>query len=281
RATVISGTAEAVEDIAAQLATRGHRTRRLKVSHAFHSPLMDPMLEEFRQVLAGVEFHTPRLPMPAGDAALDPEYWVRHIRNTVRFTGQISWLEQHDTTLYLEIGPGGVLTAMAQDTITRAGALLLPTLHKNHDETHAITRTAAELHANGTLVDWQAFFSREGSVPRRVELPTYAFQRRRYWLDATSGRRERTAGSPVDGWRYRVVWRPMASNNADLKGDWLLLVPAGHEARPLVRDVVRALESGHGAVRQVVLGPVDADRVRFAEELRGVLEEFDATGVLS
>ncbi|MGW4551114.1 type I polyketide synthase, partial [Streptomyces violaceorubidus] len=81
RATVISGTTEVVEDIAAQLATRGHRTRRLNVSHAFHSPHMDPMLEEFRHILTNVEFHTPALPLPAGDAVLDPEYWVRHIRD--------------------------------------------------------------------------------------------------------------------------------------------------------------------------------------------------------
>ncbi|WP_037924781.1 acyltransferase domain-containing protein, partial [Streptomyces violaceorubidus] len=84
RATVISGTTEVVEDIAAQLATRGHRTRRLNVSHAFHSPHMDPMLEEFRHILTNVEFHPPGLPLPAGDAVLDPEYWVRHIRDTVR-----------------------------------------------------------------------------------------------------------------------------------------------------------------------------------------------------
>ncbi|MFE1409124.1 SDR family NAD(P)-dependent oxidoreductase, partial [Streptomyces sp. NPDC058770] len=281
RATVISGTGEVVEEVAAQLAARGHRTRRLKVSHAFHSPLMDPMLEEFRQVLAGVEFHTPQLPLPAGDAVLDPEYWVRHIRDAVRFADQITWLEQHDTTRYLEIGPGGVLTAMAQDSITCAEARLLPTLHKNLDETHAVTRATAELHVNGTPVEWQAFFSSEETAPRRVELPTYAFQRSRYWLDATSGRRERTGGSPLDGWRYQVVWRSMPSGAAELTGDWLLLVPAGHEGRPLVRDIVRALEAGHGAVRQVVLDTADADRVRFGEELHGALGEFDATGVLS
>ncbi|MFP8888097.1 acyltransferase domain-containing protein, partial [Streptomyces mangrovi] len=146
RATVISGTGEIVEEVTAQLVARGHRTRRLKVSHAFHSPLMDPILEDFRQVLANVEFHTPQLPLPAGDAVLDPEYWVRHIRDAVRFADQITWLELHDTTRYLEIGPGGVLTAMAQDSITCADARLLPTLHKNLDETHAVTRTAAELH---------------------------------------------------------------------------------------------------------------------------------------
>ncbi|PWS44023.1 polyketide synthase, partial [Streptomyces sp. ZEA17I] len=203
RATVISGTAEVVEDIAAQLATRGHRTRRLKVSHAFHSPLMDPILDEFRQILANVEFHTPRLPMPAGDTALDPEYWVRHIRDTVRFTDQISWLEQHDTTRYLEIGPGAVLTAMAQDTITRAEALLLPTLHKNLDETHAVTHAAAELHVSGMEIAWLKVLADLGVTPsHRVELPTYAFQRRRYWLKETvgvsAGRLNETADAAAD-----------------------------------------------------------------------------------
>ncbi|CAL9351347.1 3-ketoacyl-CoA thiolase [Streptomyces sp. enrichment culture] len=285
RATVISGTEHIVEDIAAQLSAGGHRTRRLKVSHAFHSPHMDPMLDQFRQVLDSVEFHPTRLTLPAGQAVCDPEYWVRHIRDAVRFADQITWLEQHDTTRYLEIGPGGVLTALAQDTVTRTDTLLLPSLVKNLDETHALTRATAELHVNGTPVDWQAFFTGRGNTPRRVDLPTYAFQRRRYWLDARSGRREQTGGSPVDGWRYRVVWRPMpdASDTAELTGDWLLLLPAGHESRPLVRDVVRALESGHGAVRQVVLDTAVADRERFAKQLRDARAEFDApvTGVLS
>ncbi|MGA5629854.1 acyltransferase domain-containing protein, partial [Streptomyces cellulosae] len=182
RATVISGTEHIVEDIAAQLSAGGHRTRRLKVSHAFHSPHMDPMLDQFRQVLDSVEFHPTRLALPAGQAVRDPEYWVRHIRDAVRFADQITWLEQHDTTRYLEIGPGGVLTALAQDTVTRTDTLLLPSLVKNLDETHALTRATAELHVNGTPVDWQAFFTGRGNTPRRVDLPTYAFQRRRYWL---------------------------------------------------------------------------------------------------
>ncbi|MFE0678658.1 type I polyketide synthase [Streptomyces sp. NPDC058867] len=285
RATVISGTEHIVQDIATQLTTRGHRTSRLKVSHAFHSPHMNPMLDQFRQVLHSVEFHPTRLALPAGNAVHDPEYWVRHIRDAVRFTDQITWLDQHDTTRYLEIGPGGVLTALAQDTLTRTDTLLVPTLVKNLDETHALTRAAAELHVNGTPVDWQSFFTGRGNTPRRVDLPTYAFQRCRYWLDARSGRREQTGGSPVDGWRYQVVWRPMPdeSDTAELSGDWLLLLPAGHESRPLVRDAVRALESGHGTVRQVALDTAVADRGRFAEQLRDARAEFDApvTGVLS
>ncbi|WP_030192259.1 type I polyketide synthase, partial [Streptomyces violaceorubidus] len=150
-----------------------------------------------------VEFHPPGLPLPAGDAVLDPEYWVRHIRDTVRFNDRISWLEQHDTTRYLEIGPGGVLTAMAQDTLTRAEALLLPTLHKNLDETHAVTRAAAELHVSGMEIAWPDVLADLGVRPsHRVELPTYAFQRRRYWLKETvgvpAGRLDETADAAAD-----------------------------------------------------------------------------------
>ncbi|WP_277349319.1 beta-ketoacyl synthase N-terminal-like domain-containing protein [Streptomyces sp. N502] len=196
RATVISGTEHIVEDIAAQLSASGHRTRRLKVSHAFHSPHMDPMLDQFRQVLDSVEFHPTRLALPAGEAVRDPEYWVRHIRDAVRFADQITWLEQHDTTRYLEIGPGGVLTALAQDTVTRTDTLLLPSLVKNLDETHALTRAAAELHVSGAEIAWQDVLADLGlSAPRRVDLPTYAFQRRRYWLKETVGV---SAGLPGD-----------------------------------------------------------------------------------
>ena len=122
RATVIAGVAEAVLEVAAQFAESGRKTKRLKVSHAFHSPLMEPMLAEFRAVLESVVFAAPRLAvvshvtgeLAASEELCSAEYWVRQVRQAVRFADGIGWLEGHGVSRFLEIGPDGTLTALAQ-----------------------------------------------------------------------------------------------------------------------------------------------------------------------
>ncbi len=177
---VISGD----EDEVTAIAERFEKSKKLRVSHAFHSPRMEPMLDEFRALLQAATFHAPRIPIvsnltgtTAGEELLTADYWVNHVRQAVRFADGISHLDTQGVTTYLELGPGGVLSAMAQETV--AEAAFVPALRKNRPETDAVVTALAELHTNGTTVDWTAYYT--GTNPRRVDLPTYAFQHQHYW----------------------------------------------------------------------------------------------------
>ncbi|MEV0623696.1 type I polyketide synthase [Nonomuraea sp. NPDC050404] len=180
---VISGEEQAVLAVAAVLESRGVKTRRLRVSHAFHSPLMDPMLEDFRAVAATLTFNEPRIPIVStlsGETAerlCSPEYWVEQVRGAVRFADGIRTLHAQGVRAYLELGPDGVLTAMAADALADPDAVLVPVLRKDRDEPTAAMTALAELHVHGVPVDWRAVLP----GGRRVELPTYPFEHRRFW----------------------------------------------------------------------------------------------------
>jgi acyl transferase domain-containing protein/acyl carrier protein len=253
RSVVISGDEEAVTEVA------GHfdRTTRLKVSHAFHSPLMEPMLAEFRQVASGLTYREPVLPVVSnvtgtladpGDLC-DPEYWVRHVRETVRYHDGLGSLVARGVRRFLEVGPAPVLTALAADRPEADGAVHVATARRQGDETESLLRAVGQLHARGLSLDWDAVLATAGPV-RRVPLPTYAFQRKRYWLDATPG-----AGDPATGperLRYRIAWHPVAPSAAEprLEGTWTLVVPASHQEHPLVPALVDAVtrSGGHPSV---------------------------------
>ncbi|MGF0168722.1 type I polyketide synthase [Streptomyces albidoflavus] len=188
-AVVLSGDADAVTAVAAHFAERGRKTRRLSVSHAFHSVLMDPMLDSFRRVAETLTYAPPRIPVVSnltGEpvAAFDADYWVRHVRHPVRFADGMRWLESHGTTTYLELGPDAVLSATGRDCLTDEDAdiVLAPLLRDGHSEERQAVTALGLAHARGVAVDWERFFAGRGA--HRVELPTYAFQRKRYWLDA-------------------------------------------------------------------------------------------------
>ncbi|MEV4753350.1 SDR family NAD(P)-dependent oxidoreductase [Streptosporangium sp. NPDC049248] len=190
---VLSGVEEAVLDVAAALEERGVRTKRLRVSHAFHSPLMDPMLEDFRTLARTLTYGPPQIPVVStltGEAATaerlcSPDYWVEQVRGAVRFADGVRALHAQGVRAYLELGPDGVLTAMAVDTLAAesevevhtSDAVLVPVLRKDRDERIALMTALAELHVHGVAVDWQAVFP----DARRVDLPTYAFQHQRFW----------------------------------------------------------------------------------------------------
>ncbi|WP_063732707.1 type I polyketide synthase [Streptomyces sp. RTd22] len=187
---VIAGDEDAAEEIAASFQTQGRKTKRLTVSHAFHSPLMDPMLEAFRKVAESLTYETPKIPVvshltggiaPAAEIAT-ADFWVRHVREAVRFLDGIRALEAQGVTTYLELGPDGVLTAMAQECVTGDDAAFIPALRSGRPEAETLTTALATLHTRGTAPDWEAYYA--GTGAERVELPTYAFQREHYWLDA-------------------------------------------------------------------------------------------------
>ncbi|MGW7533245.1 type I polyketide synthase [Amycolatopsis sp. NPDC054798] len=181
---VVSGDEDRVLEIAGDWETRGRRVKRLRVSHAFHSHRMDGMLAEFRRVAESVEYHEPRVPVVSnvsGEliAEFSAEYWVRHVRETVRFGDGVRELAAQGVARFVEIGPGSVLTAMIGDSLD-SDAALIPVLRKDRGETAALTEAVGQLFVSGSTVDWEAFFA--GTGARRVSLPTYAFQRQRYWL---------------------------------------------------------------------------------------------------
>ncbi|WP_437344859.1 SDR family NAD(P)-dependent oxidoreductase [Streptomyces tubercidicus] len=193
---VLSGAETEVEQVITALEAEGRKVKRLRVSHAFHSPLMEPMLAEFRTVLSQLAYFEPQLTLVsnvtgrlADPADLrDPEYWVRHVREAVRFHDGIQAAHAEGVTTFLELGPDGVLSAMGQDCLPQT-ATLQPSLRKNRPEPGALLHALGVAHARGVPVDWTPLFP----GARTVELPTYAFQRRRYWLEGTAGAGDMTA----------------------------------------------------------------------------------------
>ncbi|MFD7490952.1 type I polyketide synthase [Streptomyces sp. NPDC059832] len=180
---VISGDEDAVLTIASGF----EKTKRLRVSHAFHSPRMEPILAEFKAVAENLTFRAPKLSIVsnltgelAGEELLSADYWVDHVRQAVRFLDGVRHLEAQGVTTYLELGPGGVLSAMGQDCVTGDEAGFVPALRKDRTETEALTTAVAELHTHGAPVDWAAYYANSGA--RRTDLPTYAFQHEHYWL---------------------------------------------------------------------------------------------------
>ncbi|WP_375155388.1 type I polyketide synthase [Streptomyces aureoverticillatus] len=194
---VVSGTESTVLDIAARWRDKGRKTRRLRVSHAFHSPQLAEILDEFGQVARKLTFHPPRIPIVSdvtGDIATaeelcSPEYWVRHAHATVRFHDGMRRLLAAGTRTFLEIGPSGTLTAMAEDCVAgeRPGTAtaVIPVARAGRPEADTARTAVSEAFAHGARVDWTRFF--DGTGARVVDLPTYPFQRHRYPWSSTAG----------------------------------------------------------------------------------------------
>ncbi|MFJ8060993.1 type I polyketide synthase [Streptomyces sp. NPDC096142] len=223
RATVISGSAAAVEAVAEELTRRGRRTRRLRIDNGYHSALLEPVLDEFRSVVAGVTAHPPQITVISnvtGDVATadelgSPDYWVRHLREGVRFADGISWLVEHGVTRFLEVGPDSTLVALAQECLPddTTERICLPLLYKDRREVPTLLAAVAGLFAHGVAVDWTRLLGPAPGTP--VDLPTYAFQHDTYWLPAST------------------------QNPGDLAGAGL-----GTAAHPLLSAVVRVADDG-------------------------------------
>ncbi|MEV5922673.1 SDR family NAD(P)-dependent oxidoreductase, partial [Streptomyces pseudogriseolus] len=209
KAVVLAGTETAVTEIAEALAAQGRRTSRLRVSHAFHSPLMEPMLAEFRQVAEGLAYAAPAIPvvsnvtgrLAAEGELTTPDYWVRHVREAVRFADGVTTLAAEGVTRFVELGPDTTLTALAQNCLPDTnGSLFVSTLRKDDPEHFAVLRAAARIHVDGGEVDWTAVLGGGDGTPA-VDLPTYPFQRSRYWL----GPNESAAHAPTGPARVSTV----------------------------------------------------------------------------
>jgi acyl transferase domain-containing protein len=175
---VLSGDAGAIERFQQVWEARGRKSTRLNVSHAFHSPRMAPMLEEFRAVAASVRFGRARIPIIsnlsgalAGTELGSPEYWVRHVRETVRFADGVGALERAGVTRFLELGPSGVLSAMARRCLgprLEQDALLVPAMRAKREEPDTLIAFLAAVHTAGVGLEWNALFA--GTGARTIEL---------------------------------------------------------------------------------------------------------------
>ncbi|WP_228122634.1 type I polyketide synthase [Saccharothrix syringae] len=311
---VVSGTEDAVDEVGRRLADAGYRTKRLAVSHAFHSPLVDPVLDEFRAALGGLGFRPPRIPMTSGDVAT-PEYWVQHVRSAVRFADMVSELRAGGVTRFLELGPDATLTGLVRECATGEGVVAVPGLRRGRAETESVLAALGALFTAGVGVDWPALFPATGAG--RTPLPTYAFQHRRYWPDTTAapvvatadpdavdsrfwglveqgdldalsaelsteerdglgavlpalarwrlGRREKAV---VDGWRYRLGWRPVPTRtDGALTGTWLLVLPVNHRDDPWAAPVEAAMTAAGAEVRRLEVDERQWDRAALATRL--------------
>ncbi|SOJ55731.1 Phenolphthiocerol synthesis polyketide synthase type I Pks15/1 [Mycobacterium simulans] len=182
---VISGAEQAVIAIADQLRADGRRVHQLAVSHAFHSPLMEPMINEFGTVASGLTISKPTIPVIsnltgqlAGDDFASLAYWKRHVREAVRFADSVRFAQSVGASRFVEVGPGSGLTASVEESLPDAGVLTVSALRKDRPEPAAVIHAVAHAFVAGATVDWRAVVGQANLV----ELPTYAFERRRFWL---------------------------------------------------------------------------------------------------
>gem|GEM_PF-566082 len=212
---VLSGKADVLESLKLELTAKGVKTRQLEVSHAFHSPLMEPVQQEFKETISGIRFKKPVLPVIsnltgelAGDEIATPDYWVKHIRGCVRFSSGVQQLEKLGIQLGLEIGPHPVLSSLAGLNQSEDSEIQwLFSLKRDREDQLIFLQQVAEWYKVGGEVNWTAFY--QNREANRITLPTYPYQRKRYWLEeSTAGRAsavvaekreaEVTAGQPEE-----------------------------------------------------------------------------------
>ncbi|MDZ8137565.1 MAG: type I polyketide synthase [Nostoc sp. DedQUE04] len=197
---VISGASEDIAAICQQLSIQGVKTKRLQVSHAFHSPLMTPMLKEFEQVASQITYKQPQIPLIsnvtgklADENIANAQYWVTHIRQTVRFADSMQTLHQLGYEVFLEVGPKPILLGMGRECLPEGVGSWLPSLRPGLSEWQQLLSSLGELYVGGMAVDWSGF-DRDYSR-KKVTLPTYQFQRQRYWIENTPRRHQEQRNS--------------------------------------------------------------------------------------
>jgi len=237
---VVSGTHQAMATLQQALQAQGIESRALQTSHAFHSHLLEPILTHFSQKLRPIKLHQPKIPYLSNlsgdwirpEQATDAQYWVSHLRHTVRFADNVQALFKHQTDILLEVGPGQTLLTLVRQHPEYSDTALLASLPRQRNteskaEITQVLQTLGQLWRNGVGINWQAFYAEEKR--HRLPLPTYPFERQRYWIDAPKRQRHqekatRIENSPIHSednntdfkqWLYQPHWLKSAIPNTE------------------------------------------------------------------
>jgi acyl transferase domain-containing protein/acyl carrier protein len=271
---VVSGSSADVEAFLAQLTASGKTGRALHTSHAFHSSMMEPVLEPFAECVRQVKRGRPTIPFLSNltgtwitaEEAGDPQYWTRHLRQGVRFADGIGELLKKEDAILLEVGPGTTLNSLAKlQTVPLPHRAIFSSLRHPQEEKPdlaCLLTALGQLWSRGVKMDWAAFYANEQR--RRISLPTYPFQRERYWIErqtpafaAAPRIATQRVADPAD-WFYLPTWKrselpsPAAEKNrAGAKREWLVFADEGGLGKKLAKSLAWQKES----VTQVVIGP--------------------------
>ncbi|NEO38499.1 MAG: SDR family NAD(P)-dependent oxidoreductase [Moorea sp. SIOASIH] len=253
KSVVISGESMALKAIVNRLESAGIKTKQLPVSHAFHSPVIEPMLAEFEAVANQITYHQPRIPIisnvtgtKADNSITTTQYWVSHVRQPVRFAQGIKELNQQGYETFLEIGPKPILLGMGRQCLPEGAAVWLPSLRQGIDEWQQMLSSLGQLYVKGTPIDWSGFD--QDYARHKVALPTYPFQRQRYWVENSPSRDKTTKqlsaknSSPVtellDLGDYKQL-TAMLSGNGSLTAVEVVQQLIGHHQKALAQAALR------------------------------------------
>ncbi|WP_404791153.1 SDR family NAD(P)-dependent oxidoreductase [Altericista sp. CCNU0014] len=246
---VVSGPISAIDELSQKLAMQGIEGRRLHTSHAFHSPMMEPILRPFAEAIQKIALHPPQIPFLSNvtgtwirtEEATDPNYWATHLRQTVRLSEGIATLQQDPHLILLEVGPGKTLSTLAQQQ-PHAHSILLSSLPHPRDtqsDTAHLLYTLGQLWLHGVPIQWAAYAE---SNRQRIPLPTYPFERQKYWIDPPtthtkepeqSSTNSSTKKPDIADWFYVPTWKqvPLLAGSPPLNprsGGWLIFLDDTH-----------------------------------------------------
>ncbi|MBE9147948.1 alpha/beta fold hydrolase, partial [Coleofasciculus sp. LEGE 07092] len=284
--TVISGLSEAVQTVLAQLASEDIVAKPLQVSHAFHSSLMEPMLDAFEKIAQGVEFKSPSIPfisnvtgqLLAPGEIPDASYWCRHLREPVQFAAGMQTLQQQGYPIFLEVGPHPVLLGMGRRCLPENTGVWLPSLRKGQEDWQQLLESLGTLYVQGVSVNWTAF---DQPYPRhRIPLPTYPFQRSRYWVEGVTVPGSQGAeilgsdfplSESLTDWFYQVAWRPKTRLDRALPSQPADYIPTPQQIAADIQPQVARLNQQHQLQRYQPLA-TQLDRLSTAYVLNALAQ---------
>jgi acyl transferase domain-containing protein len=288
--SVVSGPIPDIQELQQKLAAQGIFCHRLNTSHAFHSQMMEPMVEHFARFAAGLNLKAPQIRYVSNltgtwirdEEATDPVYWARHLRNTVRFADGIQALQRTSNWILLEVGPGQTLVGLAKQCLGSSGrSILISSLGKTgpgHSEAESLLKALGQLWLHGTSINWRSYYGSEQR--RRVFLPTYPFERKRYWIDRPqAGTPSRTlaevkaSGRDLSRWFFIPRWTtssPQTQSQANNTGGACLLFGSSPQIAPVFEKRLEQLglavirvEAGSAfrekGVRHFVIDPINPE----------------------